>query len=422
MHTIPGVLRGRRIATMLVIAAAVFCGQATVSSTARAQSRQSLEIGSIAQSTDNKITGPYHGVSGPSSYSYLGTRHEQIFAGPFLRYVWSANPHVGIEGRMAYLPGKQPVQDMSGGSVLLAAGGVRVTFGDDCVRFFGRVAPGLVSFSQAGGELTMVGRQTSRLTHFAFDEGAGADVRLFGHTSAEIGAGKILFFEGGEPGSTVGGVRFTLSGDIEDHLTVELGLVQSFGDLHRRADDGGQNTQSQLLNNVVLSYAMQVQPHLAFDGAYLNRDQGTALSGSHAVDRWFGLDTSAIFLPGGDSPNYQDGGAETELLAGLRAGVQRTRYGIFVKFRAGGVSFASTTDDNTVLVPPHVRSWDFASDSGGIFEIYPKRHWIARLDVGEQNTRYHKVSVKEPAPENSATQPATSTNSLLILVGTGWRF
>ncbi len=411
-----------RLPIMLITATVILCGQAAVGSLGCAQSRQSVEIGSLAQSTDNKVTAPYHGVSGPSSFSYVGTRHEQIFTGPFLRYVWDANSHIGIEGKMAYLPGKQPVQDMSGGSALLATGGIRVTVGEGRVRFFGRVAPGLVSFSQAGGELTESGRQTSRLTHFAFDEGAGADLRVAGHTSIEVGASKILFIEGGESGGSVGGIKFALPGDIEDHMTVELGLVQSFGEAHHRSDELAQPAQTPLVNDVVLSYVLQAQPHLAFGGAYLSRDQGVAISSSHDINRWLGLDASVISLPGGDAPNYQDGGAEIELLAGLRAGIQRPSYGVYGRFRAGGVSFASTIDDNTVPVPPLVRSWDFASDSGGIVEFYPRHRWIVRLDVGEQNTRFHDVSVKEPAPEYSATQPATSTNSLLILVGTGWRF
>jgi hypothetical protein len=75
------------------------------------------------------------------------------------------------------------------------------------------------------------------------------------------------------------------------------------------------------------------------------------------------------------------------------------------------------------LAPPHVRSWDFATDVGGIFEFYAKAaHVLIRLDVGEQYTRYHSVKVIEPPPEYSATQAATYTNSSLVLIGAGWRF
>jgi hypothetical protein len=97
------------------------------------------------------------------------------------------------------------------------------------------------------------------------------------------------------------------------------------------------------------SLALQTQPHLVFGGWQLSHDTGVAISGSHAFSRWIGVDGSAIVLPGGDAPNYQDGGTETALLAGLRVGVQHSRYGIFAKYRVGVASFASTINEKCGL-------------------------------------------------------------------------
>lgn len=381
--------------------------------------RESIAIGVLGQTTDNKVTAPYRGIEGPSSFSVLGTNHPQEFAGPFLDYTFGVTDFLSLEGRASYLPGKQPVVDMSGGNTLLLSGGVRASFGPNHIKFYVRLAPGVVSFDQAGISLTVSGYDTTRLTHFTLDEGGGFEVYFARTNALRVDASRILYVEGGQS-AALGGQHYTLPGNVEDHLTFTAGIVHYFGD--PVPVPGPTPSEPWLHNAAVVSFASQRQPHLAFGGAYLSSDAGVGISASHAFAKWIGLDASAIVLPGGDAPNYQDGGTETELLAGPRVGLIRTRYGIFAKYRAGSASFSSTINQN-VPVPPHVRSWDFATDSGGIFEYYPKvAHVLIRLDVGEQYTRYHSVKVTEPAPEYSATQGATYTNSPLILIGAGWRF
>jgi hypothetical protein len=382
--------------------------------------RQSIEVGVLGQTTSNKVTAPYHGVEGPSSFSVLGTNHSQIFAGPLLDYTYEVTNSVSVEGRASYLFGKQPIADMSGGNALLVSGGIRADFGSHRMRFYVRLAPGIVSFNEAGSSLIASGYETARLTHFTFDEGGGFEVR-FARTSAfRFDASQILYVEGGRF-TTLNGLNYVLPGSVEEHLTFTAGLVHYFGE-PVPAQSLTPSTVSLPRNEAAVSFAWQRQPHLAFTGTDLSSDTGVALSASHSFTNWIGLDGSAIVLPGGDAPNYQDGGAETELLAGVRAGVTRPRYGIFVKYRAGAASFSSTINDN-VISPPKVRSWDFASDGGGVLEYYPTAgHFLLRLDAGEQYTQYHSVTVKEPAPELTATQGSRYTNSPLILVGVGWRF
>lgn len=386
---------------------------------AQGPGRQSIIIGVLGQATDNKVTAPYRGIEGPSSFSVVGTNHPQVFAGPFLDYTFGIADFLSVEGRASYLLGKQPVVDMSGGNALLASGGVRASFGPRHIKFYVRLAPGIVSFNKAGTSLTASGYDTTRLTHFTLDEGGGFEVHFARTNAFRVDVSRILYVEGGQS-AALRGQHYTLPGHVEDHLTFTTGMVHYFGD----SVPAPSSTPSEpwLHNAAVISFAWQRQPHLAFAGAYLSSDAGVAFSASHAFAKWIGLDASAIVLPGGDAPNYQDGGTETELLAGVRVGLIRTRYGIFAKYRPGSASFSSTINQN-VIVPPHVRSWDFATDSGGIFEYYARAaHALIRLDVGDQYTRYHSVKVTEPPPEYSATQGATYTNSPLILVGAGWRF
>jgi hypothetical protein len=390
-------------------------------STASAQEhRQSIELGALAQTTSNKVTAPYHEVYGPSSFSILGTHHNQVFAGPFLDYTYGITRPLSLEGRASYLLGKQPVVDMSGGNALLVSGGIRATFGSRRMGVYLRLAPGIVSFREAGMSLSNTGYDTTVLTHFTLDEGGGFELH-FARTSAfRVDASRILYVEGGQRGRS-GGLDYVLPGEVESHMTFTAGLARYFGE-PVPAPEPAPSDPSLLRNEAVISFALQRQPHLAFTGAYLSSDSGVALSASHAFATWIGLDASAIVLPGGDAPNYQDGGAETELLAGVRVGLKRDRYGIFAKYRAGSASFSSTINEN-VIAPPHVRSWDFATDIGGIFEYYPKAgHFLMRLDLGDVYTLYNSVTVKEPPPELTATKGAIYTNSPLILFGAGWRF
>jgi hypothetical protein len=385
--------------------------------TAQRQGRQSIEVGALSQSTDNKVTGPYHIVTGPSSISLVGALHRQAFAGPFADYTWAFAPSLSLEVRAAYLPGKQPIAGMSGGSALLMATGLKGTVGSHRARFYARLAPGFVSFSKAGTGENSSGWTTSRLTHFAMDEGLGVEVRLTGANDLRFDVSRILYVEGGKSLSR-GGV---LPGTIEDHMTLTAGLAHYFG---KPLSLSTVTLPKQPLNNeITISFALQRQPHLAFTGRYLSSDSGFAVSGLHYFMRWLGAEALAIVLPGGDTPNYQDGGTESEIFGGVRVGMQRPHYGVSASYRVGYVSFPDTTNDNTTATPPAVRSWDPANDAGAIFEFYPRGgHLLLRLDAGEQYTFYQAVTVKEPAPEYSAVQGSTYTWSPLILIGTGWRF
>ena len=384
--------------------------------------RQSIEIGALAQTTSNKVTGPYHFVSGPSSGAILGVHHSQLFAGPLVDYTWSLTRSLSIESRASWLPGKQPIVDMSGGSVLLLTSGIRAGLGSGRFSLYGRLAPGLVSFSQAGGAFTPSGgREISRLTHFALEEGTGVEFRIADATALRFDTSRILFVEGGQSGGPVDGLNFVLPGEIENHMTLAAGIAHYFGGVIEPSSWEARNSAPPR-NEISISFALQTQPHLAFLGAYLNPDAGVAVSAGRSLNRWLGLDASLVVLPGGDAPNFQDGGTETEFLPGFRIGVAHPRFAVFAKYRAGVVSFPDTVNQD-VLHPPAVRDFDFASDLGGIFEYYPRQgHMLLRLDVGEQYTLFHSVTVSEPPPQDSAIQGATYTNSPLMLLGAGWRF
>ncbi len=397
------------------------CLPLLITPTVAAQQRQTIEIGALGQTTDNQVTGPYHVTTGPSSISLLGTNHEQIFAGPMIDYTWGISRHLMLESRAAYLFGKQPIQSLSGGNVLLVSAGLRTATDGKRIRFYDRIAPGFVSFSQAGEAITQSGWQTARSTDFALDQGIGMEVQADKHDAIRMEFSSIYFVEKGSNGDAVGGFAYTLPGTVENHPTFSLGLAHAFG--KPLPEDPNPGTfSSRTANEVTLAYALQVQPHLNFNGIYLSPDSGLAVSAAHDFRSWIGIDTSAILLPGGDQPNYQDGGTESEFYAGPRIGLQRKHYAAFAKYRFGAVTFASTINQN-VASPPPVRAWDFAQDAGAIIELYPRGpHWLLRIDADEQATSYHSVQVSEPPPINSQTQSATATYSPLLLIGAGWRF
>jgi hypothetical protein len=298
--------------------------------------------------------------------------------------------------------------------------GIRATTGSHKARFYARIAPGLVSFSEAGTGLNSTGYTTSRITHFAFDEGGGVEVKVAGSNALRFDVSNILYVEGGESLGPSAPFQWTAPGKIEDHVIFTAGLAHYFG---RKLHFSALPKPEQLYRNqATLSFALQRQPHLAFTGSYLSSDTGLAVSAAHAISHWLGISALAVVLPGGDAPNFQDGGTETELLGGVRIGVQRPHYGLFAAYRMGTATFASTVNEN-VASPPPVRSWDYATDASAIFEYYPHRgHFFLQLDAGQQYTLYHPVTVKEPRPENSAVQPSTDTWSPLVMTGFGWRF
>jgi hypothetical protein len=327
---------------------------------AQSMGRQSLGIGALAQTTSNKSTEPCHFVSEPGVGFEQCTNHRQVFAGPLADYTWELARSLSVEGRLAYLPGKQPVVDWSGGSALLATGGLRATLGSHRLHFYAQLAPGFVSFSDAVSDVSTAGPEQSRMTHFILDEGGGVEVRVAGSNAFQFDSNRVLYLEGGRFLGNFGPISAAMQSRVETHAIFSAGVAHYFG--RPLAASSETAATPSFRGEADVSFALQKQLHISFPTP-LSTDTGVAVSGACRLLRWMGVDGSMIVLPGGDTPNYQDGGTETQFLGGVRVGVERPRYAIFAKYRLGTATFASTFNP-IGTTPPHVRFWTPANEAG----------------------------------------------------------
>jgi len=119
----------------------------------------------------------------------------------------------------------------------------------------------------------------------------------------------------------------------------------------------------------------------------------------------------------------EPGGRKFQFVAGPKIGVRRSRVGFFAKVRPGFlridrydvIQAIGSPNNFFVLTSVKQGAWFFNLDVGGVFEYYPTRKTILRVDVGDTIIHY---SAQEP----KAINPTITRNNLQTSVGFGFRF
>jgi hypothetical protein len=154
------------------------------------------------------------------------------------------------------------------------------------------------------------------------------------------------------------------------------------------------------------------------------------------LNKSIALEAAGYFSPGTcDHCPGQVTGRIAEGLFGLKAGKRFSKVGIFAKARPGFMTIGKGYFD---LVPnsggfvtpiPH-RITPFALDLGGVFEFYPSKKVVLRLDIGDTMLRYPQHSfigfnvdpVTFALTPAQRTQPAYTTHNTQFIMGVGFRF
>jgi hypothetical protein len=131
------------------------------------------------------------------------------------------------------------------------------------------------------------------------------------------------------------------------------------------------------------------------------------------------------------------GGRKAQALFGVKAGVRGKRVGVFGKVRPGFVRFSRFTRNGRVPIfdpsappppppPPFFSETNVALDLGGVFEVYPSRRVVIRIDVGDTIIRSdsgEEILVPDEA-DIGGQKPLvrSTTNNLQVSVGLSFRF
>lgn len=144
--------------------------------------------------------------------------------------------------------------------------------------------------------------------------------------------------------------------------------------------------------------------------------------GLEAEANYFPIDKRAPFIIGVPIDVKEPGGRKFQMFFGPKIGVRKRKFGVFAKARPGFLTMdryeyvqsVGTTADPFILST--VRRGTFLNlDLGGVFEYYPTRRTLLRVDAGDTIIRYGAFEPK------SLNAPFTRHN-LQLSVGFGFRF
>jgi hypothetical protein len=348
---------------------------------------------------------------------------EHLFSGPSGTYGYNFSPRVSFDADLGWIAGFQDGQYVDKGQELLLSAGVKAGWRFDHWGFFGRVAPGLASFSE-GFDIAKYPATTYtyyRRTHFALHDGAVVEYYPTSHSVVRVDVGQRLITEFDQVLLHQSRDMQISPGHVANHLALAVSVGHRFGE-HKEPV----NTQCcSVLPRFGLGalYALHLRVHLLERD--LAPDSAIGTWGEYNFSRWGSLDVAAFHLPHDDhTRNYQDGGRAFELYVGLKAGFHTRQFGYFVKFRPGIVEFSNTIEAENVTpisISLHASKFtNLAFDTGGVIEFYPLKHLIVRADIGDNILWYRpRTVILNGSP---ARIPGQGSDSLLVIPSVGWRF
>jgi len=111
-------------------------------------------------------------------------------------------------------------------------------------------------------------------------------------------------------------------------------------------------------------------------------------------------------------------GTKTQGVFGAKAGIRRSRFGVFGKLRPGFMHFNKDSDCPGCEIHGN---YEFALDAGGVVEFYPSKRFLVRFDVGDTMIFLEeKRHVSEGILQ--VFQNAETVHKFQFSIGAGFRF
>ncbi|HVG29480.1 MAG TPA: hypothetical protein VM864_07145 [Pyrinomonadaceae bacterium] len=134
---------------------------------------------------------------------------------------------------------------------------------------------------------------------------------------------------------------------------------------------------------------------------------------------------TTLFPNSGRSAEPRASGWAVQGLFGVKAGKRWEKFGVFAKARPGLISFSEGKFSDDPSSFRLERATHFATDVGGVLELYVTRRWTTRFDVGDTIIRYGRQTGLTGAPPPfpaTFTIPGNTRHNLQVNAGIGYRF
>lgn len=137
----------------------------------------------------------------------------------------------------------------------------------------------------------------------------------------------------------------------------------------------------------------------------------------------FPEDKKANLVVGVPIAVLEPGGRKMQALVGPKIGYRGNKFGVFGKARVGLIRFDRYKVVKEVGPPGNMYIWAetwenpgfFNTDIGGVFEYYPTKKTVFRVDVSDSIIHYHKFPPKD-------INPSMTRHNLQTSFGFGFRF
>jgi len=142
------------------------------------------------------------------------------------------------------------------------------------------------------------------------------------------------------------------------------------------------------------------------------------------------VETEAFFFPEDkkvdpflSTRTPEPGGRKFQAVLGPKIGIRKKKFGVFGKVRPGLITFGryevinlrGTRENFFILSEKREKVSFFNVDVGGVFEYYPTRKTVLRVDVGDTIIHYNAQKPKD-------VNPSFTRHNLQTSIGFGFRF
>jgi hypothetical protein len=333
------------------------------------------------------------------------------------RFTYNFTPSVALESEVdSYFTNTTPRSLQDGGRAFVGLIGPKAGIRRDRFGVFFKARAGVMSFSNALTSSANLGNlETSRKTHAALDLGVATEFYPSARTILRFDIGRMLvrYGDSTEFRSPDGGFIVTAAGGIVAPWHLEVGTGYRLGSLH----DGRENSSMPQRFAAGAQYSL-FSSNRGFQ-EFVRDESGGGGWFTWNFSKYFAWDASSTFFPRMiHLADFQQGGRMFQVLAGVRGGVRKGRFGIFGKFRPGIQRYSTTEADPAPFgTAPFT---DIAVDAGGILEFYGTHHSVFRFDAG--NTSIHYRGKNITFPDGPFHAPAFTNNAIQMSIGFGFRF
>jgi hypothetical protein len=342
------------------------------------------------------------------------------------RLTYNFSPNFALDGQFDFYPRHDPplpslaTDFQEGGQRLAAMGGLKAGWRRQRFGLFGKVRPGIVSFSSVAPALAT--SPFERRTHLALDLGGVFEYYPTSRLILRFDAGEMLIRQDDRATPLSGGVIAIAPGEVVSFFQISTGLSYRLGRVSEVETRSPAKAVSRRRFEVGGQFGM-----LSIQGSLFQLRDEPGYGGRFTFNAYPWLSFDSIldyFYRNNHISDTQEGGSILQGWFGPKAGIRRRKMGAFLKFEPGFTSYSTTLTNEQVRTPPFPFHWQthFAFNAGGVIEFYPSSRATVRFDVGHIQVFYGAVAVMPLLPQGSTTAPGYEKTGLSMSTGFGWRF